>query len=205
LNHILFVRHGETDYNLQRRWQGHLDTPLNARGLEQAHSVALRLAHLPIRRIVSSDLQRALVTAHAIADAGPHPRPVPDRDLREFDTGAWTGLTHQEVLDCCGQVFERWNEGDLHVRIPAGECRADLIVRGTRAQERHFNDVGSDGMGLIVSHGGFIRTYLRHLVNEPSAIPESIGNTAVLAAVREGATWRMTAVAGPLPTVIVGM
>src|SRR5262245_53202123 len=93
------IRHGETDWNLSGRWQGHADVPLNALGRAQAQRLAERLRREDTRldSIYSSDLLRAWETALIIGDAlGVAPRPLPA--LREIDVGAWSGLTRAEVL-----------------------------------------------------------------------------------------------------------
>ncbi len=88
---ILLVRHGETDWNRARRMQGHIDIPLNTEGLRQARALGAALASEKLDAIYSSDLQRARVTAQAVADV--HQMTVViDEQLRERCYGVFEGL-----------------------------------------------------------------------------------------------------------------
>src|SRR5581483_11305534 len=99
---LLLVRHGETDWNAERRWQGHADVPLNARGREQARALAEELAGESIDAIYSSDLSRAQDTADIVGARLDVPVVV-DPDLREIDVGPVEGLTAEESA-----AFEGW-------------------------------------------------------------------------------------------------
>ena len=92
------LRHGETDHNAARIWQGHLDTPLSERGSQQADAVGPAIAALSPDRIVSSDLARARLTAQSVGRACGIPVALDPR-FREIDVGAWQGLTASEVAD----------------------------------------------------------------------------------------------------------
>ena len=89
---VLLVRHGETDWNAQRRYQGQTDVPLNEAGRRQADALAERLAGEEISAVLSSDRQRARQTALAIA--APHGLPVQEEPrMCEIALGDWEGLT----------------------------------------------------------------------------------------------------------------
>ncbi len=110
---FFLIRHGETDWNMQGRWQGHTDIALNAIGQAQAQRLAERLRDEDVRfdTIYSSDLKRAWETASilgAALDLVPWPLPA----LREIDVGGWSGLTHAEVLA---------RDPDLAARLESGE------------------------------------------------------------------------------------
>lgn len=93
---IVLVRHGETDWNLERRWQGHSDRPLNETGRAQARELAEALADEPFDAVYSSDLMRAHETARIVAERmGLDVTAVPD--LRETRFGSWEGLSDEEV------------------------------------------------------------------------------------------------------------
>ena len=92
---VFLVRHGETEWNAQRRIQGHTDTALSARGVAQAECVAGRLADEPVAAVYSSDLRRAFQTAEAIASRHGL-RVVPEVGLREVSFGEWEGKTEED-------------------------------------------------------------------------------------------------------------
>ena len=107
LHHLILLRHGETEWNRERRMQGHRDIPLNAAGVAQAALAAPTVAALQPEVIVSSDLQRALATAQAVADRAGLPVQVDPR-LRETSLGLWEGLTRAEVMEGWPGAWEEW-------------------------------------------------------------------------------------------------
>lgn len=161
---ILLARHGETDWNLEGRWQGWADPPLNDTGRAQAHALAEQLREIPFDAVYSSDLRRAHETAEIVA--APHGVPIViDPDLREIDIGSWSGLTRAEI-------DERFPDGER----PDGETREQHSARVLAAVER----IARANLGrrvLIVTHGGTLRT-LHHVVSEEPYHP--VANCAVL-------------------------
>jgi broad specificity phosphatase PhoE len=121
---LLLIRHGETDWNAEHRWQGHADVPLNAHGREQAKVLAEELAPEGVDAIYSSDLSRARDTAEIVGERLGVPV-VLDPDLREIDVGSREGLTGEEVGD------RPW-DGEPH------ETHGERILRAVRTiAERH--------------------------------------------------------------------
>jgi broad specificity phosphatase PhoE len=150
---ILLARHGETDWNSERRWQGHADRPLNESGREQARELAASLVGRAIDVVYSSDLIRAHETARIVAERLGLPVEV-DVGLREVDVGDWSGRAHEEVKGVDPEGFRRWQEGGKG--WSGGESYEEMGARvvGTvlRIAERHPGETI-----LIVSHGGSIR------------------------------------------------
>jgi broad specificity phosphatase PhoE len=143
---LLLVRHGETDWNAERRWQGHADVPLNDRGREQAQRLAEELAAEKLDAICASDLARARETAE-IVGATLGVEVVLDPDLREIDVGSRQGRTWSEVDD-----QPEW-DGEPH------EAHAERVLRAVRAiAERHPSQ-----RVLVVTHGGSMRRLHEHL------------------------------------------
>ena len=163
---ILLVRHGETDWNAERRVQGKTDRPLNDTGRVQARALAAQLAAVPIAAVYSSDLSRALETARIVADARDL-RVTPDPDLRERDFGTWEGLTDVEIL-------ERFpSHGPVLGRCGDARRARDACPRGPAPiSARHPGETV-----LVVTHGGPLRTMLAHVSGDGSG---AIANCHVL-------------------------
>jgi broad specificity phosphatase PhoE len=155
---ILLARHGETDWNAGRRFQGHADPPLNERGLAQARELSRALAHLQLDAVYSSDLRRASETARiAIQD---RPLRVQElRELREVDVGEWSGLSAAEIEQRDPEGLHRWRNGAAGWRDGESfeEMRERIVATLHRLADEH-----PDGTLLVVSHGAAIRAALAH-------------------------------------------
>jgi 2,3-bisphosphoglycerate-dependent phosphoglycerate mutase len=150
---LLLARHGETDWNRARRWQGHADRPLTARGRMQAADLAARLADIPLDAVYSSDLRRARETAEPVATThGLKLVQLPE--LREVNVGSWQGLTRDEAEIRFPAGFERWREGGTG--WDDGESYGEMSARILAAVEGIANE-HRGGRALIVTHGGPIR------------------------------------------------
>ena len=150
---LLLARHGETDWNSERRWQGHADQPLNARGREQARALAAELAERSIDAVYSSDLLRARETAEIVAEQlGLEVRVDPA--LREVDVGSWSGLVHTEIEASDPDGFRRWQDGGKGWEH--GESYEEMGARVVAAVVS-IAAAHPDETVLVVSHGGSIR------------------------------------------------
>jgi broad specificity phosphatase PhoE len=159
---LLLLRHAESEWNAQGRWQGLADPPLSPRGEVQAERAGPLLAGLDISAVVSSDLQRARVTAARIAPALSLTGPLGvDAGLREYDVGAWSGLTRPEIEAGWPGAIDDWRHGRL-VATPDGEKRDCFVARISAAVARHAA-ARPDGTTLVVTHGGVIGALCRSL------------------------------------------
>lgn len=150
--HLILVRHGETDWNLEGRYQGQADVPLNERGREQAKLLAERLRDERIEAIYASDLSRAYKTAKIIAEAvGQEVKAL--ESLREVDTGVWTGLTFEEVESRHPEHLKEWRADPLGVKRLEGESYLELFER-TKAAIEEIVETHPDQTVLIIGHGG---------------------------------------------------
>ena len=155
---VYLARHGESDWNVEQRWQGHADRPLTDRGREQALALAERLGDVKLEAVYASDLRRAWETAQAVAaPRGLEVRKL--RELREVDVGSWSGYTRDECAERFPDAFARWQGGgsgwdDGESYEEMGERIVDAIR--TIAAEH------PDGAVLVVSHGGPIRAVHAH-------------------------------------------
>jgi broad specificity phosphatase PhoE len=168
MTEILLARHGETDWNIGRRVQGHTDIPLNAAGVDQARALAEQLAGEPLTAVFSSDLSRALDTATAVANA--HGLVVVvDPRLREKNFGTWEGLTDVEIAERFPDAQRgQWGDAETTEEVAA---RVLSVLDGIR-------ELHPDGTVLVVSHGGPLRAALGAMSIEHGPI----GNCAVFRA-----------------------
>ncbi len=152
---VVFWRHGQTAWNVENRFQGATDVPLDEVGIAQAQAAAPALAAMGPTLILSSDLARARVTAEALAglvglDV------VTDAALRETDGGVWQGSTRAQIVAEYGDLFAGWVAGN-DVRPPGGESRNEVVARVVASVEHHLAEVQPGGTLVVVSHGGAIR------------------------------------------------
>lgn len=150
---ILLARHGESDWNRAKRWQGHADRPLTERGRVQAAALADRLNETELDAVYSSDLRRAHETAEIVArKQGLDVTWVPE--LREIDVGSWSGLTRSEAEERFPDAYRRWVEGGEGWED--GETYEELSARVVPALQKIAADHPGDRV-LVVAHGGSIR------------------------------------------------
>lgn len=151
------VRHALSVWNAQGRWQGQADPPLSEQGESQARAASAAVG--PVDLVVSSDLERARRTAAILA---PGVRRVTEPALREFDVGAWSGLTRAEIEARWGDELALFDAGRLE-SPPGGERRGDFEARVQDAAGRVSQLVGATGAArtLVVSHGGVVRALAR--------------------------------------------
>jgi probable phosphoglycerate mutase len=190
---IVVVRHGETEWNLASRIQGHADSPLTPAGEAQAAAIARRLAAERFDRLVSSDLGRAMRTARAIA-ASTGLDIVADVRLRERNYGVAEGLTYGEIGVHYPEIFSRVRETDPDYAVPGGESRRHMYERVRDAFESLAGEC-EGGRLAVVCHGGVLAMLYRHVhgiaVGAAHAVP--IPNASYNALVREDGGWRVEA------------
>jgi broad specificity phosphatase PhoE len=199
---LLLVRHGETTWNAERRWQGHHDAPLNAAGRAEAQALAERIAADAPVALYSSDLPRARETAAEIA-ARCRLEPVFDARWREVDVGEWLGLTPDEVESRYPDGYTRWLEGGTGWR--EGETYAQMAERGLAAiSEIAKRRAGATGPIVCVTHGGVIRALVLHVLGLPLTARRLLGTGPTATVTEIDATapaWRLCSFndAGHLP------
>ncbi len=161
---LVLLRHGETEYILEGRFQGRAETPLSGLGRRQAALAGRRLAHpgrspaLPVpagppREIVHSPLRRTRETAEAAAEAIAEPGAfgsrVPvrgDPGLYEIAQGEWEGLHHDEIVERYGDVLAGWRRRPTEVWAPGGESLGDVQVRVREALGRSLARLAVGGV-----------------------------------------------------------
>ena len=170
---LLLLRHGQTTWNAERRWQGWADAPLSELGRRQALDAAAHLGGFGFTLACSSDLERARDTALLLA--GPLGLPtdvIVEPGLRERHVGAFSGLTMDEILSTWPECFDP--ETKRLLRVPEGESDDDLFARTVPALVGLAERFPHERL-LVVSHGGVIRTIERHLGIDPGASTPNLG------------------------------
>ena len=155
---LTFVRHGETDWNRERKFQGQSDIPLNAHGRAQARALARALRGERFDYAASSDLMRALETARAICGTqAAHT----DERWREFAFGEWEGLTWDEILRRWPDAAAKSATNALAYAPPGGETFADVRERVGRA----IDDLRASNVqnALVVTHAGPLHAMLHNV------------------------------------------
>lgn len=162
---VVFWRHGRTTWNAETRFQGTTDVPLDEVGVLQAERAARDLATLEPDLLVSSDLERARVTAEALASVVGLPVTT-DEALRETYAGTWQGLLREEIVARDGDAFVRWLAGE-DVRPGGGESRVEVAQRVADAVLRHAQALPPGGTLVVTTHGGAARAGIGRLLGLP--------------------------------------
>ncbi len=161
--HLLLIRHGETDWNNERRIQGHTDTSLNERGIGQAEKLAARLcSEEKIDALYSSPLARARLTAEIIGKKFGI-EPILDDRLMEKHLGELEGMSFEEIEQMHPGVAQRWQESKEHFLLPGEESAQDLQKR----VKDFLSELAShhnDSRIVVVSHGGTINILISTLI-----------------------------------------
>ena len=164
-NRVVLWRHGQTDWNMVNRFQGHSDIPLNEVGRYQVKHAADILAGMNPTSIISSDLGRARDTAQALADlVGLNVRT--DENLRETNGGLWEGKTGAENRAEDFQNFIRWIDGDDNPAGTTGETRSEVADRAVGVINRELEGK-SNQLLIVATHGGTARCVLGQLLQLP--------------------------------------
>ena len=190
---LYLIRHGETEWNANNRWQGHADVPLNDVGREQAALLArwFRRTGTRFDRIYSSDLSRAYQTAWSVgSELGIPVQLYPP--LREIDLGVWSGLTRDEVQERYPIEFALLNQGQ---DIPRGGAETTAALTKRVVGAVHALVVQHPGETLaLVSHGGSLRTLLQQGATDEQRAHvrwRNLANTSVSVLHVTGNTWEL--------------
>ena len=162
---LVVVRHGQTDWNVEERYQGQLDVPLNAIGRSQAEALKRDLAGIDFDAAYSSPLSRAFETAQVIAN---ELEVIADERLSEIHHGAWQGQRKFDIAEQWPDEWERWSKEPLHFTPPGGES-----VARVRARVEDFLTSIRGTNVLCVSHGIVIQNLLSILKHDTCVPPNA--------------------------------
>ncbi|WP_395571429.1 histidine phosphatase family protein [Streptomyces sp. BK79] len=203
---IILWRHGQTSWNVERRFQGTTDVGLTETGVAQARRAARLLVGLRPDAIVASDLSRAAHTAAELASLTGLEVTL-EEGLRETYAGVWQGLTHDEIIARHGEEYAAWKRGEP-VRRGGGELETEVADRAAPVVLRHAEKLSENGTLVVVSHGGTIRTTIGRLLGLEPHSWESLGGltNCCWSVLGEGARgWRLLEHnAGTLPEPVLG-
>ena len=172
-NQIILWRHGQTDWNVANKFQGHTDIALNAVGQFQAQPAAPMLAASAPTMIIASDLVRAQSTAHELVKLTGLEVST-DARLRETNCGNWEGLTGDEIRKVDLDNLRQWSMGGDNPAGGIGERRSEVGARGVAAINAAL--AGKDNQRLVVAtHGGTARTIIGTYLDLPIPFWSRIG------------------------------
>jgi 2,3-bisphosphoglycerate-dependent phosphoglycerate mutase len=186
---VILVRHGETEWNIARIRQGHLDSRLTEKGIAQAQALAQRLAREKFTALYSSDLGRAVQTAMAIAELTAH-KVVTDARLRERHLGIFQGLNGDEITAKYPEERRQFRTMGPDYVIPGGESMRQQVERNVA----YLNDLAAKHQGeqiVVVTHGGVVSGFFRHTLEIPLEAPRRFEfvNAGLNVFAREEETW----------------
>ncbi|MEV4456341.1 histidine phosphatase family protein [Microbispora sp. NPDC004025] len=165
---VVCLRHGQTLWNVEKRFQGHTDIALDETGVAQAARAASLLAALRPTMLVSSDLRRAYDTASALGRLTGLDVAV-DKDLRERGGGEWEGLTRDEIRAGWPVEYEAWE-------APGGEDVAHVADRVADAIGRWASRLDENGLLVVASHGAALRLGICRLLGLPQELWSALGS-----------------------------
>ena len=177
---LLLIRHGQTDYNLERRFYGRIDTPVNATGVEQAAALSVELKDRHIDAIYSSPAKRAYMTAEPTA-AGRNLTIQTDERLWEMNFGRWEGLTFEEAEAVNPEAWASWRRGETMDAPHGGETYTSSTKRISGWLESIRGDYTNNETVAVFAHGAILQCLLCDLMGTKleQLWPYRFGNTTV--------------------------
>ena len=161
---LILVRHGETNWNRDGRFQGQIDIPLNSNGHAQAEAARGFLADVPIQKAISSSMTRPRETAEGILKSHPGVTLEQTDGLVEIGHGLWEGKLESEIKAEWGDLLEEWKRTPETVQMPEGETIQDVWERSVQSWNTIANGLDSAETALVVAHDAVNKTILSHLL-----------------------------------------
>lgn len=161
---LLLVRHGETDWNREKRFQGQIDVPLNANGQAQAAQAAEFLKDVPLDFAVTSPMARPKQTAQAILQHHPDISLTDADGLKEISHGRWEGKLEGEIEAEYGAELAAWKVAPHTVQMPEGENMQQVWERAIAAWNEIISTAPEGSTGLVVAHDAVNKAILCHVL-----------------------------------------
>ena len=167
MKEVYIIRHGQTQYNLERKIQGQgIDAPLNETGFQQSRAFYEMYNHLPFEVIYHSSLQRSYQTIEPFLNHGIRPIRLPELD--EISWGDWEGRSYDpEISEFYKRMIGEWATGNLDFKIPNGESARELIQRLSKFWDNII--LGEEQLVLVCSHGRALRALLTVIFQEDAS------------------------------------
>ena len=160
---IVILRHGETDWNMEGRFQGQIDIPLNENGKDQAKKASEYLKEIKFNKAYSSSMKRPFETAQIIL--GNNNLKIKKIDeLVEISHGLWEGKLENEIKDNWPKLLADWHEKPETVTMPEGESIRDVAKRSINAWERICDDQEDEDITLLVAHDAVNKALICHIL-----------------------------------------
>jgi len=149
---IYLLRHGQTDWNLEGRYQGQTDIPLNETGRAQAAELARKMKDTGASAIYSSDLDRAKETASFVAkELDLEVVEIPE--IKEVNQGKWEGMLYKDIQTEYSEIFESRKKDPMNIAPPEGESVKVFLDRILKGFEKILGNHKSGDTIIVVSHG----------------------------------------------------
>ena len=166
---VIIVRHGQTQWNIRKIRQGHFDSELTEKGIAQARALGQRLARESFIALYSSDLGRAVQTAHMITAVTGH-EIVTDNRLRERHLGIFQGLSGDEIKERHPEEYRLHRTLGPDYVIPGGESVRQQVTRNVSCLDEIALKHNGEKV-VVVTHGGVVSGLFRHVLNIPLEAP----------------------------------
>ena len=166
---LLIIRHGETVWNAEHRFQGHGDSPLTESGRNQVAALGRRMRKMEFESLICSDLGRTQETASIIVDYTGHAVELDSR-LRERNYGVLEGLTVPEINEKHAEVYDRFNTDDPDYILPDGESHRQHYQRNVAFFEEMLSEKSGTNIA-VVAHGGVLDSIFRYVAGLPLKQP----------------------------------
>ncbi|MDX2079124.1 MAG: histidine phosphatase family protein [bacterium] len=191
---LVFIRPGETNWNLQGRFQGWVEAPLNDYGRLQIERLANFIRNLGVTVLYSSDIRRAKESAEILASRLGYP-PIFDERLRERSVGHWQGLTVPEIHGWYADEYAEFEKDPDKYQIPGGESLGQVRKRSQACLKEILkkHDGEENATIGIVSHTITINMILESLLSKDDIKQRHFGNSSVTTLLNDGKEWRITA------------
>ncbi len=161
---IILVRHGETDWNKEGRFQGQIDIPLNSNGKQQAKAAGEFLQKIKIDKAFASSMSRPMETAQIILGSHPTIKIQQKKGLIEIGHGLWEGKLESEIASEWQDLLNDWQQSPERVQMPEGENLDDVALRAMTCWDEICKSLSSEETALVVAHDAVNKTILCNLL-----------------------------------------